>query len=181
MRAVAGCAKPIVSAVGHETDVTLCDLAADLRAPTPSAAAECVVPLRCEMDSGLREIRAALESAALWQIERKSVKLDILGAKLSACRPEKRLEAEELRLCAKREALSRAAKKRLSDTEAALLQKQRELELLSPYRVLARGYAIVNVDGRAIGSVSRLTAGDLATIRFADGCVRARIEDMTEG
>lgn len=181
VRAVAGCAKPVVSAVGHETDVTLCDLAADLRAPTPSAAAECVVPLRSEMIAQLSEMKEALQGAALWQIEKKQADLRLASVRLAACRPEKKLELEAQRLAAMREALHLAIGSRFAAAQDALALRMRELELLSPYRVLARGYAIVSVGGRAVSAASQLAAGDLAALRFADGTIRARIEDKTEG
>lgn len=178
VRAVAACSKPVVSAVGHETDVTLCDLAADLRAPTPSAAAECVVPVRQEILAQLDAIKEELQSAAARQLERKYAALDILGARLALCRPEKRLCAQAQQLAAKKEALSAAMSRRLDDAQRRLMQRMRELEMLSPYRVLSRGYAIITRDGLPVTAAGQLCAGDRIAIRFADGEAAAQIQDV---
>ena len=175
VRAVAACAKPVVSAVGHETDVTLCDLAADLRAPTPSAAAECVTPLRSETIAQLAAMRETLSGALGRQMEQKEASLRLLGARLSACRPQKRLHAEMERLAQSRTQLRRAMEGRLSLAGTALAQRRRELDMLSPYRVLARGYAIVSRNGAAIRSSAQVAGGDLVAIRFASGTADAQI------
>lgn len=177
VRAVAACSKPVISAVGHETDVTLCDLAADLRAPTPSAAAECAVPLREEMLTQLGEMKDALFSAVFWQLERKEAALNMLRARLSLCRPENRLREQERSLAMKREALMQGATRQLDGAARRLMQRRRELEMLSPYRVLERGYAIVTRDGKPVRAAAELAAGEQIAVRFADGVAAARIEE----
>ena len=175
VRAVAACAKPVVSAVGHETDVTLCDLAADLRAPTPSAAAECVTQLRSETLAQLAALRDALDGALGWQMEQKEASLRLLEARLCACRPRRRLDAEAERLAQIRAQLRRAINGRLSLEGAALNQRRRELDMLSPYRVLSRGYAIVTKGGAAVRSSEQVAGGDVVAIRFASGMADAQI------
>lgn len=177
VRAVAACSKPVISAVGHETDVTLCDLAADLRAPTPSAAAECAVPLREEMLTQLGEMKDALFSAVFWQLERKEAALNMLRARLSLCRPENRLREQERSLAMKREALMQGVTRQLDGAARRLMQRRRELEMLSPYRVLERGYAIVTRDGKPVRAAAELAAGEQIAVRFADGVAAARIEE----
>ena len=177
VRAVAACSKPVISAVGHETDVTLCDLAADLRAPTPSAAAECAVPLRAEMLTQLQDMKNALCSAMFWQLERKEAALNTLSARFSLCRPEKRLREQERRLALGKEALVQGVTRQLDDAARRLMQHRRELEMLSPYRVLERGYAIVTRDGKPVRAAAELAAGEQIAVRFADGVAAARIEE----
>ena len=178
VRAVAACSKPVVSAVGHETDVTLCDLAADLRAPTPSAAAECAVPLKQEMITQLQEMREALCGAVSWQLERKDSALHTLGARLQLCWPENRLRDQERQLALKREALRQGVGRQLDGAERRLMQRRRELEMLSPYRVLERGYAIVTRDGKPVRASAELAALERIAIRFADGQVSATVDEV---
>lgn len=175
VRAVAACKKPVISAVGHETDVTLCDLAADLRAPTPSAAAERVTPQRSETLAQLAAMREALSGALRAQMGQKEASLRLLEARLSACRPEKRLSAEAERLAQRRAHLRRAIDGRLSHEETALAQRRRELTMLSPYHVLSRGYAIVTRNGAAVRSAKQVAGGDAVSIRFASGTADAQI------
>ena len=175
VRAVAGCSKPIVSAVGHETDVTLCDLAADLRAPTPSAAAECVVPQRDEVKARLLAMKTMLAEAAQTRLERESARLSLLRARLAAQNPLRVVEREEARLEGLRQALAKAQTQALMQREALVAQKKRELALLSPYAVLSRGYAIVRKRDAVVESAARLSAGDEAEVLWKDGSAMVRV------
>ena len=180
VRAVAACRKPIVSAVGHETDVTLCDLAADLRAPTPSAAAECVVPLRAELSAQLEALNAGLRDGMLAQIACKRNRLQLLATQLSERRPSSRLMQERKRLASASAALDAQIRACIADRKAQLSQRMRELEMLSPYRVLSRGYAIVTKDGMPVVSSAQLHEGDRVMLRFADGETDAAVLDSKE-
>ena len=181
VRAVAACRKPVVSAVGHETDVTLCDLAADLRAPTPSAAAECVVPIRSETQARLDAMRAALDDGALRQLGRCRSELALLAARLQAQRPASRLVREAQRLEGLHRALSSGMQRQMTRAAHRLAQCRRELEMLSPYSVLARGYAIVLRGGAPVKSAALLADGDHLTLRFADGEAEATVARSTAG
>ena len=180
VRAVAACRKPVVSAVGHETDVTLCDLAADLRAPTPSAAAECVVPVRADTQERIRAARAALAAAAQAQIDGRQHALALLKAQLAGQKPSVRIAAKQEQLLRHRQALRTLMHAALLRSDQGLSSRRRELELLSPYRVLSRGYAIVQRDKVPVRSAHDLSPMDLITVRFADGSVKARIETSSQ-
>lgn len=179
VRAVARCAKPVVSAVGHETDVTLCDLAADFRAPTPSVAAECVVPVRDETIAALEGLKNELRDALAWQCDQKETRLDLLKTRLLSAQPKNRLIAEEKRLESAKANLCAAMGRVLAQSEDRLAQRRRELEMLSPYRVLARGYAIVTKNGAPVRSGTQLAAGDFVNMRFADGAALAQVLDRS--
>ena len=175
VRAVAACPKPVVSAVGHETDVTLCDLAADLRAPTPSAAAECVVPLRSELTAQVAAMRAALGDAVQARLFKEKSRLSVLRAQLGAGNPRRTVAMQRERLNALKVRLDEAALRALAQRSTVLEQKRRELALLSPYAVLSRGYAVVRMGGAVVESAAALHPGDEAQIRFQDGETRVRV------
>lgn len=180
VRAVAMCKKPIVSAVGHETDVTLCDLAADLRAPTPSAAAECVVPVRGEMLNKIEIMRRQMQESARNAVAERQNALKLAQIKLSANHPSLTIRRQEERLAQRMDALLRAAERQIQNRQTRLETQTAALELLSPYAALKRGYAIVQNAGRAISKVGGLCVGDEVTVRFADGVIHAEVLSKEE-
>lgn len=180
VRAVAMCKKPIVSAVGHETDVTLCDLAADLRAPTPSAAAECVVPVRDEMLNKIEIMRRQMQESARNAVAERQNALKFAQIKLSANHPSLTIRRQEERLAQRMDALLRAAERQIQNRQTRLETQTAALELLSPYAALKRGYAIVQNAGRAISKAGGLCVGDEVTVRFADGVIHAEVLSKEE-
>ena len=180
VRAVAMCKKPIVSAVGHETDVTLCDLAADLRAPTPSAAAECVVPVRDEMLNKIEIMRRQMQESARNAVAERQNTLKLAQIKLSANHPFLTIRRQEERLAQRMDALLRAAERQIQNRQTRLETQTAALELLSPYAALKRGYAIVQNAGRAISKAGGLCVGDEVTVRFADGVIHAEVLSKEE-
>ena len=180
VRAVAMCKKPIVSAVGHETDVTLCDLAADLRAPTPSAAAECVVPVRDEMLNKIEIMRRQMQESARNAVAERQNALKLAQIKLSANHPSLTIRRQEERLAQRMNALLRAAERQIQNRQTRLETQTAALELLSPYAALKRGYAIVQNAGRAISKAGGLCVGDELTVRFADGVIHAEVLSKEE-
>lgn len=177
VRAVAACRKPVVSAIGHETDFTLCDFAADLRAPTPSAAAECVTPLRSERIARLAMLRGALRQCALTALDNREDALCFSKAQLTAVRPERTLEASANRLHDLTLRLVGAVSSRLSTCWQEIESKKRELALLDPYRVLSRGYAIVQHEGGVVTSAGDVEPGERLRIVLHDGEVKAAVCD----
>lgn len=155
VRAVAACRVPVVSAVGHEQDVPLCDLAADVRAPTPTAAARLVVP-------DLDELRAALERSR-----------QRLGAG-----SERVLERDRGRLARSRERLTSAPLLLLERRRAALDRSGVRLQALSPLATLARGYAIVREDGDVLRDARRVTPGARVDVQLARGSLGARVDEV---
>ena len=180
VRAVAMCKKPIVSAVGHETDVTLCDLAADLRTPTPSAAAECVVPVRDEMLNKIEIMRRQMQESARNAVAERQNALKLAQIKLSANHPSLTIRRQEERLAQRMDALLRAAERQIQNRQTRLETQTAALELLSPYAALKRGYAIVQNAGRAISKAGGLCVGDEVTVRFADGVIHAEVLSKEE-
>jgi exodeoxyribonuclease VII large subunit len=153
VRAVATCAVPVVSAVGHEQDTPLCDLAADVRASTPTAAARLVVPDLRELRERIERTRAALHA----------------GTRRTAERHAQRLEQA-------RDRLRRAPLLAIERRHARLDTTQARLATLSPLATLERGYAIVHLGEEIVRSPEQVTAGDTLEIRVAAGTFGARAE-----
>ena len=152
-RAVAAVAVPVISAVGHETDVTLCDLVADLRAPTPSAAAEAATPDQAEVLVHLERLGERLARGLSQRSQRAVDRLDRTGDRLTG-----------------------AMQSRLEQSRALLTAHSAHLEALSPLKILARGYAVARDEkGRVLKQVKQLPSGREFTLRVIDGEVDARV------
>ena len=153
VRAVAECPVPIVTAVGHEQDTPLCDLAADRRASTPTAAGRLVVPDLEELVAGLARSRDALARGA-----------------------RRTLDLHRQRLGQSHDRLRRAPALLVERRRAALERQGDRLRALSPKATLERGYAIVRRDGDLVRSASGVAAGDAIEVETADGSFPARVE-----
>lgn len=154
VRATAGMPIPIISAVGHEVDVTLCDLAADQRAATPSAAAEAAVPRLDDLVRQVRRLGSDLRDAALSQVE--SARERLVGAGV---------------------AVARAASHPVERRRLVLEGMAGRLHALSPLATLARGYAVLaDEDGTPVTSIESVTPGDAFVARLKDGRIHARAE-----
>jgi exodeoxyribonuclease VII large subunit len=153
VRAVAACAVPVVSAVGHEQDTPLCDLAADVRASTPTAAARLVVPDLAELRQHLQRTREALHRGARRTTERHAQ-----------------------RLATARERLHRAPLLAVERRRARLDTVHARLGALSPVATLERGYAIVRRGDHVVRSVTEVAAGDSIAVRVAEGSFGATVK-----
>lgn len=172
--AIYNCHTPVISAVGHETDFTICDFVADLRAPTPSAAAELAVPDIRELEAGYlsraqnlhRLMESRLNSYHNQQLNRQN--------RLSAASPAKELLrlSGQLQLSAQR--LRRAEDKIISNNELKLKKTAAKLESLNPLSVLSRGFAMVEQDGKMIGTAAALDRERDFTLTFSDAKITAK-------
>ena len=153
-RALATCPIPTISAVGHEIDMSICDLVADLRAPTPSAAAEAAVPVQAELRERLRESAEALSALALERVTRAQART-----------------ADVAR------GIARGASRRIEHGRLQLESSAARLNALSPLATLDRGYAIVRTPaGRTVRSVDRLEPGALVELVLRDGSAAATVD-----
>jgi len=171
---------PVISAVGHETDFTISDFVADLRAPTPSAAAELAVPDITELKQRINELYARQEN----QLERK---ISFLRDRLSRLEGSKVLrdqfayiEDKNMALARFAERLQRAEEISLDKCGSAVSAMARTLEGLSPLSVLGRGYSAVYSEKKIVKSTSDVKLGDTVNIRTADGMIGAEVVSITE-
>jgi len=170
VRAVAMSEVPVICGVGHETDFTLCDFAADLRAPTPTAAAELATQITLlDLSAELQSYRNRLTSSTLSLLTEHKTVLSSLISELRYASPERRIQSERQRVdeLARRTYSSLAHRLQVQSTHVNGLQKR--LAALSPLAVLARGYAVVTRkdDGSVVSRVAQ--ASDVMNVRLSDG------------
>lgn len=175
-RAIAAAAVPVVSAVGHEIDVTLADLAADCRAATPTAAAAMVVPDAAQLGRQVGQRAGALSGALRMLLHRRRERLVGLSRLLRD--PRRTLQLQRLRIDELSERAQRALRGRLRAERAAAAACAERLHALSPLRVLERGYAIARRpdDGRVVRSAAEVATGDTLDLIFRAGRARVRVE-----
>ncbi len=172
---------PVISAVGHETDFTICDFVADLRAPTPSAAAELAVPDKNDISLKLLNYNSILKSLLENRYNLQKSKVDILTSNVFLKKPiesiiERRIEQVDI-LCEK---LISAYKSVLDKNKSKLQQKIASLDALSPLKVLARGFSVAQIDGKVVNSVACAEIGDEISLRVTDGELLCTVKEKSE-
>ena len=176
VKAVYACHIPVISAVGHETDFSIADFTADLRAPTPSAAAELAVPESAALTAALTQMRARLDRSLSTGISIKRQALERAGGAGALLRVRHLIETGQLRLDRAEERMLRACRDRLQQAGHALSEAGVRLEGFDPERTLRRGFALVyDAAGAPLMRADRAAAGQRIRIRFADGGVRAEV------
>ena len=170
-RAVAASRIPVISAVGHETDFTICDFVADLRAPTPSAAAELAVPDQHQLAARLTQLYGALRQSALHRVEVENTRLASIRGKRCLATPLFYVEEQGMRLDYFVRRFAAAARVQTSRAEGRLSAAAGKLDALSPLKVLSRGYSIVYRDGEVQHSAQDIRPGDKLSLRLSDGRV----------
>lgn len=178
-RAVFDCQVPVISAVGHETDTTITDFAADLRAPTPSAAAELAV---FELEGVLEQLKRykdRMHSLTAVKLEREKIKLREKTARVKALSPEARLKEQRMRLLHLEERLENLMENRLEELKHRLALYAERMEGMSPLKKLGGGYAFVkNQKGDSVKNIKMLSAGESISICFKDGEARAKVTEI---
>lgn len=175
-RAIAACQTPVVSAVGHETDFTIADFVADLRAPTPSAAAELAVPEKAALLDGLCQLQERQANALIYQIAQKRIQLQKAQQKLAAASPNQRrermrsaLHSLQLRM---QHGMSAAMEKKRVQLSGAVLRMRSS----GPIETMNRGYAAVMSGDTLVRTASQLQQGDHLTLWLADGKAHTTVD-----
>ena len=172
---------PVISAVGHEPDVTISDFVADLRAATPSNAAELAVPDRESLSQTLDAMSTAMASALNRQLRSARQHLNVLSRSAALQSPTGYLEQRRQSLSGLKTRLVSAQRQNISLKKHRYVALTSKLDAMSPLKVLTRGYAITQKDdGTMLRSVSQVASGDHIQIRLQDGALIARITDKKE-
>lgn len=175
-RAIASSTIPVVSAVGHEIDYTISDLVADLRAPTPSAAAELVIPILADLKAGVRYLEDKLHFQMRTTLEKKRRTVEELRTNPVLSRPTWRLEQSRQELDSVSARLQEAITGFINDRSGILKLASAKLDLLSPLQTLGRGYSLAyDSQGNVIKSVKQVKKGDRVQLRIRDGTVDCEV------
>lgn len=179
-RAIADCPVPIISAVGHEIDVSIADLVADKRALTPSEAGELVVPHQDELRNAIHAVRTRLASALRQHAQHARTQLDALAARPVLVRPHGRIHelAEQVDLLQQR--IDRAARNQIRSSQDQLRTAAAALQALSPLDVLGRGYSMTRTaQGHVVNNSEDLQPGDQIVTTLASGQITSRVESTS--
>ena len=176
VRAISSCPVPVVSAIGHEVDVTLSDLAADVRAPTPSAAAELVVPDRLVLTARLKELKSQLTVALQARVVRATEDISGLRDRLRPQRFLRKLEGKKQDIADLFDRLERAYSNRIEHKRLLLCELKTALDSRNPLAVLARGYCVAEKNGVVVKRAESISQGDRMKIRFFNGSSQVIVE-----
>ena len=176
-RAIFDCQVPVISAVGHETDVTIADYVADLRAPTPSAAAELAVWDYRQLQGYLDECRLRMNRSMTGTIRINRLRLKELDVRLSYLHPRHKLQDQQQRLIELEEELRTLMRDRVKEARHRLAIQIEKLNGLSPVRKLNQGFAYVEeADGGVVKSIRQEEKGDELTVYVTDGLIRTSVK-----
>jgi exodeoxyribonuclease VII large subunit len=178
-RAIVASPIPVVSGVGHETDYTIADFCADVRAPTPSAAAEIAVPDRTKVSENLAATAFALAESAHRYVREARQSLESMAQALRQRSPRLRVERDRQYIDGLQQRLDVAGQHHLELLRERLRGAAHRLGGLDPYATLARGYAIVRrKDGQVVRTIAQVNPGSVLAIHVTDGSFPARVEDV---
>ncbi len=180
-QAIFRCQTPVISAVGHEPDVTISDFVADVRAATPSNAAELAVCDQAELRAGLMQLEQRLERAQTRRLELLAQRLRRLAERPVLRSPENYLQQKELHLELLRQRLEHGGNNLLQKKQKQFAALSARLDALSPLKVLARGYAVATKEGQVLHSVEQLSPGETVRLRLSDGAALCAVERIEKG
>jgi len=171
---------PVISAIGHEIDITLADLVADVRALTPSEAAELVAPAAEDILARFRQTEKRLAAAVRWRLSAARSRLEAASANRVFRRPRERIEDLTQRLDELESRAARALRQRLHLAHTCVEQQAARLDALSPLGVLSRGYSLTQraAGGQIVRDAAELAPGEMIVTRFHRGRATSRVEDI---
>lgn len=180
-RAIFECQVPVISAVGHETDTTIADYVADLRAPTPSAAAELAVYDYYQIEGQMQEYRLRMQRTLRQKVQIARMQTEKYQTKLMYLHPRNKLRDDQQRLVDIEEKLRMLMTNQITESKHRLLVYAEKMKGLSPLLKLSQGYSYVQgADGKAVRSISQAETGDVLSVYVTDGIIRAKVEEVKE-
>jgi exodeoxyribonuclease VII large subunit len=176
-RAIANCSIPTVSGVGHETDFTICDFVADIRAATPTAAAELVTPSRDALLNSLKQLTQHLTKNLQFSLNQRAQALDFLARRLIS--PSQQIDQQKMQLVQISRRLHNGVTQQLKTRQQNLLRLSQNLQHLNPQAVLTRGYAFVqDTNGAIVSNSNQLSKDDQVKLTFGIGSAEAIVNKV---
>ncbi len=169
---------PVISAVGHETDITIADLVADLRAPTPSAAAELASPDISVFYSLVDSLKVKMKETVVNRISNFTVKLKSVSERLHSSSPENKLEISEVKFKNAEQRLKTSINNTINNYAVDLSNLASLLDSYSPLKVLSRGYSLTLKGKRVISKADDVSIGDMVEINFSDSSISAEVKTI---
>ena len=180
-RAVIACKTPVVSAVGHETDFTICDFVADMRAPTPSAAAEIVCPDINMVKLDLLSLKTRLNFSAEALVEGEMQRFDDIAENSVLSNSDELIDIFKEKLCVLTEKVNTTYKNYIGGVDGNFKVAVGKLNALSPLATIARGYAVCKANGKYVVSVHGLKTGDSVEVGLSDGSLNCSVTEVYDG
>lgn len=175
-RAVAASEIPVISAVGHETDFTICDFVSDLRAPTPSAAAELAVPDIFQQKEMLASAQRRLNSAVSDKIGIEQARLEMKKSALQRMSPQNYIDNLRVRCDRASMAMDSAVKHEITVKSKEFSSLCAKLDAMSPLKILARGYSVASKQGKIISDIASVKKGDMINVRVSNGEIECEVK-----
>lgn len=176
-REIYKCSIPIISAVGHETDFTISDFVSDLRAPTPSAAAELAVPDIAEHKEYINQLSSVIKAISLNNIQEKITYIEGIKAKLQLLNPINVIENNISKISLLSKSLYRNYETLLKEKQGKVISLYNRLDSLNPVKVLLRGYSVALKDKKTINSVKNIEIDDEISVLMSDGRIKCKVKD----
>ncbi|MEE1138360.1 MAG: exodeoxyribonuclease VII large subunit [Acutalibacteraceae bacterium] len=180
-RAVAASEIPVISAVGHETDFTICDFAADLRAPTPSAAAELAVPDSFQQREMLESFGRRIKNSVGDRIGRETARVKLIRASLQRQSPQNYIDNLRVRCDKAAMAMESAVSRDMAVRSKEFSSLCEKLDALSPLKILARGYGAALSQGKIISDVNAVERGETIDLILSNGTLECEVKDIKNG
>lgn len=177
-RAVAASEIPVISAVGHETDFTICDFVADLRAPTPSAAAELAVPDSFQQREMLSAFSRRIDAAIFEKIGNERANVELKKASLQRLSPQNYIDTLRIRCDRASMAMDSAVKNSYALKSKEFSSFCAKLDALSPLKILARGYGVASKGGKIVSNIASLEKGDMINLRLSNGETECEVKEI---
>ena len=171
---------PVISAVGHETDFTICDFVADVRASTPSHAAELVTPDHNELENKIYNLNNSLKIKVLLKQNLYETRLNTLQKQVDVSKFENLFTKKQIEIDSIADKISNSVSEKMHNNTVLVSNLMTRIDALSPLKIMGRGFSVVTKENACVSGVGKLTLGDSITVKFTDGDAECVVESINQ-